>query len=77
MTALPHSRGEGSGSGLTETGPGSPGHGPLAGPGTLATSENVEHYASIGTRCFMTGINPWIEAGAKDFQARAAAGAKK
>jgi len=45
--------------------------------GTLATSDNVEHYASIGTRCFMTGINPWIEVGAKDFQARAAAGAKK
>jgi 4-hydroxy-2-oxoheptanedioate aldolase len=45
--------------------------------GTLATSGNVEHYASIGTRCFMTGINPWIETGAKDFQARAAAGAKK
>jgi 2-keto-3-deoxy-L-rhamnonate aldolase RhmA len=45
--------------------------------GTLATSGNVEHYTSIGVRCVMTGINPWIEAGAKDFQARAAAGAKK
>jgi len=44
--------------------------------GTLATSENVEHYAKLGVRCFMTGINPWIEAGAKDFMARAAAGAK-
>jgi 4-hydroxy-2-oxoheptanedioate aldolase len=45
--------------------------------GTLATSGNVEHYASLGVKCFMTGINPWVEAGAKDFQARAAAGAKK
>ncbi len=44
--------------------------------GTLATSGNVEHYASLGVRCFMTGINPWVEAGAKDFQARAAAGVR-
>jgi len=44
--------------------------------GTLATSDNVEHYTRLGVRCVMTGINPWIETGAKDFQARAAAGAK-
>jgi len=45
--------------------------------GTLATSANVEHYTSIGVRCVMTGIQPWIEAGLKDFSAKAAAGAKK
>jgi 4-hydroxy-2-oxoheptanedioate aldolase len=44
--------------------------------GTLATSGNVEHYAKLGVRCFMTGVQPWIEAGAKDFMARAAASAK-
>jgi 4-hydroxy-2-oxoheptanedioate aldolase len=45
--------------------------------GTLATSENVEHYASLGVTCFMTGVQPWITAGAKEYAARAAAGAKK
>lgn len=44
--------------------------------GTLATSGNVEQYAKLGVRCFMTGITPWVEAGAKDFMARAASGAK-
>jgi 4-hydroxy-2-oxoheptanedioate aldolase len=44
--------------------------------GTLATSGNVEHYTSIGVRCLMTGIQPWIEAGLNDFSAKAAAGAK-
>lgn len=45
--------------------------------GTLATSANVERYTQLGVRCVMTGIWPWIEAGAKDFMARAAAGAKQ
>lgn len=45
--------------------------------GTLATSANVEHYTSIGVRCLMTGLQPWVEAGLKDFSAKAAAGAKK
>ena len=44
--------------------------------GTLATSENVEHYASLGVKCFMTGVQPWIAAGARDYMARAAAAAK-
>lgn len=45
--------------------------------GTLATSANVEHYTGLGVRCVMTGVQPWIDAGAKDFMTRAAAGAKK
>ncbi|MGE3272614.1 MAG: HpcH/HpaI aldolase/citrate lyase family protein [Chloroflexota bacterium] len=45
--------------------------------GTLATSENVEHYAALGVKCFMTGVQPWIAAGAKDYMAKAAAAAKK
>jgi 4-hydroxy-2-oxoheptanedioate aldolase len=45
--------------------------------GTLAVDGNVEHYAKLGVRCFMTGINPWVEAGAKGFLAKAAAGAGK
>ena len=45
--------------------------------GTLANSSNVEHFTSIGVRCLMTGMQPWIEAGFKDFSAKAAAGAKK
>lgn len=44
--------------------------------GTLATAANVERYTKMGVRCVMTPVWPWIEAGAKDFMARAAAGAK-
>jgi 4-hydroxy-2-oxoheptanedioate aldolase len=44
--------------------------------GTLATSANVERYTRLGVRCVMSGIQPWIDAGARDFMARAAAGAK-
>lgn len=44
--------------------------------GTLANSANVERYTKLGVRCVMTGVQPWIEAGAKDFMAKAAAGAK-
>lgn len=45
--------------------------------GTLASSGNVEKYTAMGVRCVMTAYWPWIEAGAKDFMAKAAAGAKK
>ncbi len=45
--------------------------------GTLATTENVEHFAGLGVTCFMTSVQPWIAAGAKDYAAKAAAGAKK
>ena len=40
--------------------------------GTLAVDGNVEHYAKIGVKCFMTGVQPWIEAGAKNYMAKAA-----
>jgi 2-keto-3-deoxy-L-rhamnonate aldolase RhmA len=43
--------------------------------GTLVSSENVEGYTRKGVRCIMTGFFPWIQAGAKDLMARAAAGA--
>jgi 4-hydroxy-2-oxoheptanedioate aldolase len=39
--------------------------------GTLATSQNVEHFASLGVKCFMTGVLPWIAAGAKEYMAKA------
>jgi 4-hydroxy-2-oxoheptanedioate aldolase len=44
--------------------------------GTLAVDGNVEHYASIGVKCFMTGVQPWIEAGTKQYIAKATAAAK-
>ena len=37
---------------------------------------NVEHYTSIGVRCIMTGILPWIQAGAKNYMSKARAAAK-
>jgi 4-hydroxy-2-oxoheptanedioate aldolase len=39
--------------------------------GTLAVDGNVEHYAQLGVKCFMTGVQPWIEAGAKNYMAKA------
>jgi 4-hydroxy-2-oxoheptanedioate aldolase len=44
--------------------------------GTLVTNSNVERYTKLGVRCVMTGVLPWIDAGAKEFMAKAAAGAK-
>jgi 4-hydroxy-2-oxoheptanedioate aldolase len=44
--------------------------------GALATLGNVEKYASMGVRCLMTGIAPWIATGAKEFMAKAAAANK-
>jgi len=41
--------------------------------GTLASDANVEHYASLGVKCFMTGIQPWIESGAKAFMKKTGA----
>jgi 4-hydroxy-2-oxoheptanedioate aldolase len=43
--------------------------------GTLVTNANVERYTKLGVRCVMTGVLPWIDAGAKEFMAKAAAGA--
>ncbi len=45
--------------------------------GTLAVDGNVEHYAKLGVRCFMTGIYPWVEAGMKKYMSTALAAAKK
>jgi 2-keto-3-deoxy-L-rhamnonate aldolase RhmA len=43
--------------------------------GALCTADNVERYTRLGVRFLMTGIYPWIAAGAREFMARAAAGA--
>ena len=45
--------------------------------GTLAVDGNVEHYAELGVRCFMTGLQPWVEAGMKNYMSRALAAAQK
>jgi 2-keto-3-deoxy-L-rhamnonate aldolase RhmA len=44
--------------------------------GTLAVDGNVEHYAQLGVRCFMTGILPWVDAGAKNYMSKALAAGK-
>jgi 4-hydroxy-2-oxoheptanedioate aldolase len=44
--------------------------------GTLVNSGNVERYTRMGVRAIMASFFPWIEAGAKDLMARAAAGAR-
>ena len=44
--------------------------------GTLANDENVERYTRLGVRMIMTSAAPWIAAGAKNFAARAQAGAR-
>ena len=44
--------------------------------GTLVNAGNVERYTRLGVRALMTPFFPWIQAGAQDLLARAAAGAK-
>ena len=44
--------------------------------GTLVSTANVEKYARMGVRVVMTSFFPWIQAGASDLIARAAAGAR-
>lgn len=44
--------------------------------GTLVSSANVERYTRLGVRCIMTSFFPWLQAGAQDLIAKAAAGAK-
>ena len=39
--------------------------------GTYATDATIEGYAAAGVRCFLTGITPWIAAGATEFIHRA------
>ena len=41
--------------------------------GTLANDANVEHFRDLGVKCFMTGIQPWIESGAKAFMKKTGA----
>ena len=45
--------------------------------GSLGSEDNVEHYAQLGVRFFMTGVGPWITSGAQRFMGLAsrAAGA--
>lgn len=43
--------------------------------GTLCDNDNAARYAGMGVRFLMTGIFPWIATGAKEFMARATAGA--
>lgn len=44
--------------------------------GTLVSTANVERYTRLGVRCIMTSFFPWLQAGAQDLMAKAAAGAK-
>ena len=39
--------------------------------GTWGENDTVEKYAAAGVRCFLTGVHPWIKAGADDFRRRA------
>ena len=41
--------------------------------GTLATNENVGHFAAMGVRLFLTNVGPWIAAGAEQFRKSAEA----
>jgi 4-hydroxy-2-oxoheptanedioate aldolase len=43
--------------------------------GALSSNSGVERLANMGVKFFLTNINPWIEAGVKDYAARIAAGA--
>src|SRR5262249_38748179 len=44
--------------------------------GTLVNLDNVERYTKMGVRATMSSFVPWIQAGAKELAARAAAGAR-
>jgi 4-hydroxy-2-oxoheptanedioate aldolase len=44
--------------------------------GMLVSAANVERYTQMGVRALMTGFFPWIQAGAQELMARAAAGAR-
>jgi 4-hydroxy-2-oxoheptanedioate aldolase len=54
--------------------------GKIVGAGRVAGmsvgSDEVAHSAGMGVRFLMTHLVPWVEAGFRDFQARAAAGAR-
>lgn len=44
--------------------------------GTLVNAANVERYTRLGVRVVMTGIFPWIQAGARDLVDKAEAGVR-
>jgi 4-hydroxy-2-oxoheptanedioate aldolase len=44
--------------------------------GTLVNTTNVERYTKLGVRALMTGFFPWIQAGIKELNERAAAGTR-
>jgi len=44
--------------------------------GMLVNTANVERYTRMGVRALMTSFFPWIEAGVKELQNRASAGAR-
>jgi 4-hydroxy-2-oxoheptanedioate aldolase len=44
--------------------------------GALATADQVERLAGIGVRFFLTNVNPWIEAGVRQFSQRLEAAVK-
>ena len=44
--------------------------------GGLTGAEGVERMANMGVQLFLTNVNPWIEAGVKQFAANAEKGAK-
>jgi 4-hydroxy-2-oxoheptanedioate aldolase len=44
--------------------------------GTLVNAANVERYTRMGVRALMASFLPWIQAGARDLMARAAAGTR-
>ena len=45
-------------------------------PGTLANNENVARYTEAGVRFLLTGIGPWLTAGAGQFKDRAENGVR-
>ena len=45
-------------------------------PGTLANNENVARYTKAGVRFLLTGIGPWLTAGAGQFKDRAENGVR-
>jgi 4-hydroxy-2-oxoheptanedioate aldolase len=45
--------------------------------GMLVSAANVERYTAMGVRVVLTGLFPWIQAGARELIERAAAGARR
>ena len=41
--------------------------------GTLVTNQNIDEYTSIGVKLFLSGVQGWVEKGAREFTAKARA----